>query len=299
MRVASTWVLSTWGVWLTMSGSAPAQDDPQSRRHADPTATSSRHTDATVRSDTSLEVGFGGTHAGPIPGVDVSVFGVVPTLRSRFRLSDTWELQAAWSFPYGSRTIESPLRDDVATTVMPGNPFLGAWHVIPTTSGVLRLGFGLAVPIAEASSPLETTTLLTASAAHGFFETWLWENETLSVVMSCDYSGNAQDRLRVSARADLATLTSTGSRSGATTLFAQWAVGLAYVDGATQIGLRLLSAWFPSQDVFQLSLRPFLEYAMRSFYLRAALHLNLDEPLGFAFDEGRYWGLLLTAGLHH
>lgn len=44
------------------------------------------------------------------------------------------------------------------------------------------------------------------------------------------------------------------------------------------------------------ALVPFVRLELGSAFVETRLVMNLDEPLGFAFDDGRYWGAYLGAG---
>ena len=300
VRTAALWVvLSLVGRTLP----AGAQDDlyGSGAAHAAPAsepAASGADPARPPELDVSLEVGLGGSSEQGPADIEASWFGVATTLRGRFRLAERVEGRAIWSFPYGSVSVSSPLRDDSDSKLTAGNPFVGAWYLLPMKERLLRLGGGVAMPVASAGSVPAAVALQMAGAMHGLHELWLWMADTTSIVLGADYRGRAGGNLMASAGADLAVLVPSGDRSGDTEVFLQWRVGLALVSGAAQFGLRLLSAWLPNSETFQLSLRPFFEYVFSEFFARAALHLNLDEPHGFSFDEGsrKVWGLLLTFG---
>ncbi len=297
MKSAATWTALTLGALIATEPLA-AQDDLYGRRRPEVASAPERASGPREAGsmDVSLELGLGGSGYQPISSVDVSIFGVASTLRARFQVSEHWAVQGAWSFPYASMSVEGPVGGDSDSKITAGNPLLGAWYLLPLRDRLLRLGIGLAIPLANASSTIARVALDTAAAMHGFFDGWLWANETLSLVMGLDYEGAAGEHLRASARADLAVAAPSGDRSGDTEVLAQWSAGIAHVAGSARIGLRMLAFWAPNQELFQLSLRPFFEYALEAVYLRTAMHLNLDEPLGFSFDERGYWGLLLSVG---
>lgn len=50
-------------------------------------------------------------------------------------------------------------------------------------------------------------------------------------------------------------------------------------------------------DAAQLFVEPFVRVDLGPLMLSTRLMMNLDEPLGFAFDSGKYWGLHVGAGL--
>jgi hypothetical protein len=45
-----------------------------------------------------------------------------------------------------------------------------------------------------------------------------------------------------------------------------------------------------------VALEPYLRYDFGGGFVNARLTVNLDEPLGFAFDEGKVWGLFAGGG---
>ncbi len=301
MRAGALFVVTSLGCWVAP---AAAQDDLYGAGAASASASSGASSAAGAdparppELEVSLEVGLGSSSEQQPFDSEVSWFGVATTLRGRFRLAERVEGRAAWSFPYGSVSVNTPLGDDSDSKLTAGNPFVGAWYLLPMKERLLRLGGGVAMPVASADTDVADAALQMAAATHGLYEAWLWMAETTSIVLGADYRGRAGGNLLASAGADLAVLVPSGGRSGDTEVFLQWRAGLAFVSGAAQFGLRLLSAWLPNSETFQLSVRPFFEYVFSEFFVRAALHLNLDEPHGFSFDEGirKTWGLLLTAG---
>ena len=64
-------------------------------------------------------------------------------------------------------------------------------------------------------------------------------------------------------------------------------------------GLRLalvIAATSDASDNVQVSFEPFLKFDIDQGFIRVGLLMNLDRPLGFAFDEGRVWALRTTIG---
>jgi hypothetical protein len=66
-----------------------------------------------------------------------------------------------------------------------------------------------------------------------------------------------------------------------------------YVTPTAQVGLRLPFTWVPtsggSSKTF-FAMEPYGRFDFDNLFVAARFTLNIDEPYGFAFDAGRFWG---------
>ena len=64
------------------------------------------------------------------------------------------------------------------------------------------------------------------------------------------------------------------------------------------VGGRVPVAWIPTSegDNAQIAIEPYTRIDFGSAYFNARFTVNIDEPLGFAFDEGKIWALHLGFG---
>jgi hypothetical protein len=73
-----------------------------------------------------------------------------------------------------------------------------------------------------------------------------------------------------------------------------------YVQPTVLIGARLPFVWFPTEtgsDATFLALEPYGRFDVsETAFVNARFTLNLDEPLGFSFDEGKVWALHIGGG---
>ena len=68
--------------------------------------------------------------------------------------------------------------------------------------------------------------------------------------------------------------------------------------GMVELGARLQLVWIPTGDgdTAQTAVEPYALFDLKPGFVRFGLLMNLDEPLGFAFDDYGHWGVRLAAG---
>ncbi|HWP07261.1 MAG TPA: hypothetical protein VNN72_16025, partial [Polyangiaceae bacterium] len=72
-----------------------------------------------------------------------------------------------------------------------------------------------------------------------------------------------------------------------------------YVTPTTQIGLRVPFAWIPTESGSAstfLAVEPYARFDFDALFVSARFDLNIDEPYGFSFDSGRFWGIHVGLG---
>ena len=172
-----------------------------------------------------------------------------------------------------------------------GNPYIG----INLFDDRLRWSLGIGLPVAsnDFGAPL-----VAAWFTRGLQDPHLWLSETLSFVGRVRAEAGNEVVLAFDGAAIVAV--PTGDDDGRDVeLFLQPAGELIVrVARPTSFGARLSLQWSVTGDGdrAQLALAPFLRQDFGTSFLTAQLLMNLDEPLGFAFDEGGVWGLFVGLG---
>ena len=139
----------------------------------------------------------------------------------------------------------------------------------------------------------------TSAATHGNRRLWLWAPERLSLVLRGTVSHRFAEAFDVFGEAGVAPMIPVGDEGTDTDLFMEGTVGGAWVvPDLLRLGLGLSLAWLPTGtgDVLQTSLQLFGRVWLDNLFLALAFTMNLDEPAGFAFDNGGIWGLHFGVG---
>jgi len=123
----------------------------------------------------------------------------------------------------------------------------------------------------------------------------LWAPETLSIVTPIRVEYGQQAVL--SADASLGVHIPTNG--GDVEMSIQLDPGFGYYASPTVlVGGRLPVVYVPtsSGDNAQVAIEPFARFDLGTGFVNARFTLNLDEPLGFGFDEGKVWALHFGGG---
>jgi hypothetical protein len=179
-----------------------------------------------------------------------------------------------------------------------GNIFLGASYVHESENIRLKLGGGIGVPTAQTTRIDRAFALGVAAAMRGFQDGWFWLNDALPLVVTAHLETRGGPVAFVGDAAPYV-IVPIGDRSRADFAF-QIAPAVA-VSASDEVALGLALPLFvvPTQqtgDKAQFSLEPFLRVATGSAFLSLRLTMPIDEPLGFAFDTRKFWGLHLGLG---
>lgn len=275
--------------------------DPDHYHHVDPYDHYDRHDADDQALTLALDVGWNADRVG---GDELQVLS--PTFSASFAFPSV-ELSLDWPLVY--LDLEG-VRGD--STLVSGNPFLAAHLVKRSERGVFKLGFGVALPVAdvdrrpgglftvatEPEQPFESIAYGYARAIRGSWNSWLYYPDQLTLVIPAVLEKQA-GLLVLGAEGAAALLVPIDDGvDDDTDLILQAAGSLALRIGALTAGLRLQAVWGPTSDGdAQLSGVPFVQADFRSGgFAYARFLMNLDEPLGFFGDGAELWGIFVGVG---
>jgi hypothetical protein len=215
-------------------------------------------------------------------------------------LSPSLELEAILPFGYAKVPGNDPPIDAVIGPSNNdgfdiGNPYVG----INIFDARLRWSLGVGLPVASSDDGFGFgLPLYAAWATRGLQDAQLWLPDTLSLVGRLRAEAGDELVLAIDAAAIAAIPTSDGDDRDVEVILQPAAELIIRAARSTAIGARLSMVWTVTGDGddVQLALAPFLRHFFGSSFITAQLLMNLDEPLGFAFDDGGYWGFFLGFG---
>ena len=214
------------------------------------------------------------------------------------------ELPFAWGFAFTS--FDAGGADDSAFRF--GNPFAGLNFKLEKRDFVLRIGGGVALPVATVDDDASLDEALTqvfalqgAAAIVGLWDTWLWAPDRFTIVApSFRMDGRGGDFVWA-AEAALGVLIDTSDADRDAEVAIQ-----AAVEGGARLGrMFVLGGRFQTvlwatpeddEDLTQLAFVPFVRLEGESGFGYLRMTINLDEPYGFAFDDRGIWGLHAGGG---
>jgi hypothetical protein len=229
-----------------------------------------------------------------------------PVLGGGYKLTDRLELELVLPFVYASRDAIDPNngRHEDRTTFVSGDPFVGVNYLHGSGDLRLKVGGGVALPFAPDSDAGHYLALYGASAIRAFQDDFLWQPRTLSLVapLRLEYGervlfgGDASVMIFLPTGDDDPGLGDDGRDTGLAITLAP-GVGF-WVTPKTLLGARFGLYWLTTAegDNAQLSFEPNFRHYFGDGFLHARFTLNLDEPAGFSFNPGGFWGLHLGGG---
>lgn len=220
-----------------------------------------------------------------------SVHALAPVLSARVSIADNFDLELDWPFAFVSASAEYG-----GDQFRSGNPLLAGYYVSRQPDGYMRVGFGLAPPIASADGRIDVLPLAMGVALRGFWDSWLYVPETLSLVFPFQIE-RRNNGVIFGADTALAALIPTGDSDEANV-----AVQLAGLVGGTtgpvSAGIRLQLAWLPTSDGdnAQVALVPFVQGDFSAGFAYLRFLINLDEPFGVFGEGADVWMLAIGGG---
>jgi hypothetical protein len=223
-----------------------------------------------------------------------------------YKIAPDLEIEAMLPLGFFSQSLSidypEPIEDedDSETEVAVGNLHLGVSYV--RGEGPLRMKIGGALEYGLWTiDPSDEffQTLLVSGYARGGHDLGLWVPETLSVVTPTRIEMDVAEKVVVSGDGQLGVHIPTDG--GDTELTIHLAPGIGFWASPTALlGARIPFTWIPTEsgsDSTFLSFEPFVRFDVsESAFLNARFTLNIDEPLGFSFDEGKVWALHFGGG---
>ena len=189
--------------------------------------------------------------------------------------------------------------------VFPGNPFVGGYYLQHLVDDLhLDVGGGLGLPLSAASDDdLGSAAGVFALATQGLYDAWLYLENTMSVVLEADLHGSLAQGVYLGAELALPifiVVKDLDDDADRAELGIQFALEVGFDSGVVIPGLRFQGVWIPTSggDNFQAALAPFVRIELPGGYFHAMLLMNLDDPLGFAFDEEGFYGVTVGGGVN-
>jgi hypothetical protein len=182
-----------------------------------------------------------------------------------------------------------------------GNPYVGGFWETDIEVLTLKVGAGVALPVAgQDASGSAATAYGTAQALAGLGDFWLYQPGTATLAIPVEAKLDLA-LIEVRAEATWALLIATKDYAETDTTL-QLAGEALFNFPFIGVGARIQSVWVPtaSGDKRQVSVAPVVEAEVGPVFARTLFLINLDRPSGFSFDSGtdKYWGWHLGAGVH-
>jgi hypothetical protein len=228
------------------------------------------------------------------------------TLGGGYRVTESLEVEAMLPFTYASMQViaygdmYTPPRLEREGAFAIGNPYLGVSRVHLDGTVRYKAGLGVTLPVAGDDDrqlwALEFTRLTS-----GWQDQHLWAPNTLSIAAPVRVEVGERVVAGVDATPIVVVPTQDNGGGDDADLLLQVAPGIgAYATDALLLGARLPIAWLTTVDTWdaaQIALEPYARVDFGSGFVNGRLTVNLDEPNGFAFEDGRVWGAHLGGGL--
>ncbi|HEV8244964.1 MAG TPA: hypothetical protein VGP93_04320, partial [Polyangiaceae bacterium] len=218
----------------------------------------------------------------------VTIFS--PLLGGGYKVMDQLELEAVLPFSYGS--VDLGIASDSKFAI--GDPYIGVNYLSAPDKFRYKVGGGLTLPIAKADDFGGFYALFGAGAIRGLQEYHYWMPETMTIYVPARLEYGDKVVFAGDMSLGFHIPTDGGGRDAEVSTTIAPGVG-AYLgdEGRALVGGRLPIWWLITQggDNVQIALEPYFRYDFAKAFVNARMTLNLDHPLGFAFDTGGYWGL--------
>lgn len=176
-----------------------------------------------------------------------------------------------------------------------GNPYVGASFVMQGPNLRIKAGGGIAFPVISSDSD-SAAGPVSGLYPRALQSAWLFAPDSLAIVAPVHieaplgtpvlFIGDATPFMLIPVR---------NTDRNENEVFFELAPGFGgYVSDDFILGVRMplvLQMSGRSTDRAQVSLEPFMRYASDPVFFSLRFTMPLDEPLGFAFDTGKVWGI--------
>jgi hypothetical protein len=236
-------------------------------------------------------------------GGDANMTIWAPTFGAGFMVARSLELELLLPAAYVTLNIDSPYGSSSESASGVGNIYAGLNYVSLQRGTRLKLGGGIGLPTAETSGSAAAAAVYPV-IVDAYQQSYLRIPGTLGIVAIGRVEGG--DVVVPSLDVDLALLVATKKTGDfrlqddaeAITTVAP-GIGVKAADPLL-VGIRaplFVALTGESNDRAQFSLEPFVRGQIGSGFLDARFTMPIDEPLGFAFDAHKAWGLHLGGGI--
>lgn len=255
---------------------------------------------------------FTGSHQrsalGSLAGAEASATALSPMLEGYFGVTDSIEIAFQWGSVFVDRETTLAGLTEEDSSFLIGNPMISGVYLSHMDDAVLRLGMGVALPVADIDDDSAAGIVTRvigyglAAAMRGWWDSWLWAHDRLTVAVPQLRIDSKNHDFVWAVDAAMGLMIDTGDDDRDVEVPVQLAFeGGARLGSSFVLGARLQAVWVPTwdddeADNLQLALEPLARVELENAFFYSKLTLNLDEPLGFAFDEGRVWGLHFGGG---
>jgi hypothetical protein len=226
-----------------------------------------------------------------------------------FRVIEPLELGVLVPFMFATLSQDVPIiGPESESQLHSGNPYIQAAYRGDFDAVTLRIGGGLALPFSRFGDDIDEGDFvavigLAASAGlRGLWNPWLWVPEQFTIVLpNARADFDLHPNVVFAAETGFGIMIDTSSSDADDETDVTWQLAVEGGGRFAEIfepGLRLQLVTFLNSegDQAQLSLTPFVRLDFGAGFVEARLTMNLDDSLGFAFDEDKVWGLRFLGG---
>lgn len=250
-----------------------------------------------------------GLDLGLMSAPNVSFFSLGPTVEGRFAIGEDFDIQVVVPMMFVSA---SPKEGDSRTRFELANPTIAFEAVLDkVTRGATLVRGGVALPLVSLPTItgfdgfgdviLQLSNISLNAGANGMFNLWRYLPDRLSIfgeiVGAVDYDG-----LFMEFGGGLGLMIPTSDSQGVETelaiqLSAKMGFGTVVIP-YLGLGFVIVPTEFESGedggDAFQFGVEAGFIFKAGKARIDLAAQLNVDEPFGFSFDDGRVFGLRLS-----
>jgi len=222
-------------------------------------------------------------------------FVLSPVLGGGYKVADKVELELVVPMVYAS--FDVGFVDDSAFKL--GNIYAGANYLGGDSKLKFKVGGGLGLPTSSASDAAGIFAYGGATAINGGQALYLWAPEYLSMNAIGRVEYGVSDTVVLTGDSSLGVYFPIGDAAGDNEFTFTLAPGVgAWLSESALVGGRFMLVYYSAGgDNAQLALEPYFRYDLDSLFLETRFLANLDEPYGFAFDDGGFWAWFVGAGL--
>lgn len=209
-----------------------------------------------------------------------------------YRVADSFAIEGQLGFVAWDEElcVAGICRDDDGSGMT--NPYFAFHYVQAQGRTRFRVGGGLTAPVADER---DTTY---GWLARGFRDLWLFIDR-FSMVPSFRLEADVGNSAFFGMDAEVGLIFPDSDYDDVEMLF-QTGGEFAFHAGAALFGLRLQAFWFVTDDAdndyFQTAFVPFVRVQFGAGFFEGRFLINLDEPLGFAFDDDGVFTVMIKGG---